>query len=84
MSNLDWGIVIGLLSLLVAIVTFTKKYLISVADFLAANRCAGRYLLAVAIESSGVGAISILALFELYYKGGFSAAWWNLMVDRTP
>jgi len=42
-----------------------------VADFLSASRSAGRYLLTIAGEMAGNGAISVVAMFELYYLSGF-------------
>ncbi len=80
MSMLDWGIVAGLVVILIWAAQTTSRYTRSVADFLAANRCAGRYVLGVAEGIAGVGAISIVALFEAYYAGGFSFAWWALAV----
>lgn len=80
MALLDWYIVLGLLVLLIVFAFFTKKYTKSVADFLAANRCAGRYLLAVAENSAMVGAAAIVAAFEEFYYGGFGAVWWKMMI----
>src|SRR5690606_31597241 len=77
---IDWAIVAGLLAVIVAGAVYTKQYTQSVADFLAANRCAGRYLLCVAGGMSGLGAISIIATFEMYYKAGFTATWWVLLM----
>ena len=58
MHYLDWMMVIALLAVLIGITVFSKRYVRGVADFLAANRLAGRYLLTV---STGFGgAISIL------------------------
>jgi len=78
MSLIDWIIVIGFLVFVVAMGYRTKKYSGSVANFLAAGRCAGRYLIAVAGGVAGWGAISAVAAFELYYievvfpsNGGF-------------
>ena len=48
-----------------------------------ANRCAGRYLIGMAMNMSGMGAISILAFYEMFYKGGFAAAWWNMLYYGT-
>ena len=79
MGLIDWCIVAGLLLLLTTAAVFTKRYTQSVADFLAANRCAGRYLLSVSESMAWVGAISIVASFEMYYSVGFSAFWWTLM-----
>ena len=80
MSWIDWGIVLIFLVAMVSLALSCKKYTKSVADFLAANRCAGRYLLAVSGDASSLGAISVLAWYELYYNGGLSAAWWAIML----
>lgn len=79
MHWIDWSIVFGLLLLLSITAIFTKRYTRSVADFLAANRCAGRYLTTAQAGIVGLGAITIVANFEMYYNAGFTAAWWQLM-----
>ncbi|MHB9138278.1 MAG: sodium:solute symporter family protein [Victivallaceae bacterium] len=74
---IDWTVVGLLLSSLVALTFYVRPHVRSVADFLAANRMAGRYLLAV---SGGFGgAISIIALWEMVYKAGLPTQWWSLM-----
>lgn len=76
MGLLDWvilGVLFGLMIFIAWISSFLTK---SVADFLAANRAAGRYLLTVAQGMSNIGAISIAANFEKYYQAGFGALWW--------
>ncbi|HBR19418.1 MAG: hypothetical protein A2Y13_04480 [Planctomycetes bacterium GWC2_45_44] len=83
MHWIDWMIVILFILLMMAGALYTRKYTRSVADFLAANRSAGRYLLAVAGGMASIGAISILGYFEMYYQGGFSIAWWGLMALPT-
>jgi SSS family solute:Na+ symporter len=67
---------------LTGIALFTKRYMRSVADFLAANRCAGRYLLVMADGAAAIGAVSIVAQFEKFYSAGFAAQWW--MILMTP
>jgi hypothetical protein len=42
---IDWTIIVLLLGSLIGITTYAKRYMRSVADFLAANRLAGRYML---------------------------------------
>lgn len=81
MHAIDWCIVAGLLAVIVTTAVATKKYTQSVADFLAANRCAGRYLLCISQGMAGLGAISIVAFFEMFYKAGFTADWWMLMMS---
>ncbi|MCF6174675.1 MAG: sodium:solute symporter family protein [Victivallaceae bacterium] len=82
MHFIDWAIVGALLIGIVWAAIYTKKYTESVSDFLSANRCARRYLLCISSGMSGIGAISIIAMFEMYYAAGFTAAWWALMM--TP
>lgn len=50
----------------------------SVADFLAAGRTAGRYLVSIGQWIAGLGAITIIANFEMNYKAGFAMSWWGL------
>ena len=58
---------------------FTKIYMHSVADFLAANRCAGRYIICVADGMADLGAVTFIFSFEMYFFSGFSPYWWSLM-----
>ena len=76
---IDWTIVACFFIIITSLAVFTKRYTKSVADFLAANRCAGRYLLAVAGTTSAMGAISVVGAWEMYYRVGFSIKWWALM-----
>ena len=77
---IDWMILVGLIGFICFTAYGTKQYMRSVADFLSANRCAGKYLLGVADGISGLGAVSIVALFEMNFKAGFTASWWKLML----
>ena len=80
MHWIDWIIVFGFMAVLSAVAIYVKRFNKGVADFLAANRCAGRYLLSVSQSMGAVGAISFAALFQQYYAAGFSAIWWILML----
>jgi hypothetical protein len=75
----DWAIVAGLLGLMTFAALSTRKYNKGVVDFLSAGRCARKYVLGVAEGLSCVGAITIVAWFEAYYRGGFSVAWWTMV-----
>ena len=79
METIDWIIVLASVGFVLITVLTTKKHTKTVADFLAANRCAGKYLLAVAEGAAGLGAISIIALMQMYYENGFTATWWGFM-----
>lgn len=75
----DWAIMGSTIAFITAVAISTKKYTRSVADFLAANRLGGRYLLTVSNEMAGVGAISFIMNFELHYTSGFANLWWKLI-----
>jgi Na+/proline symporter len=75
----DWVIVAGLLGLMTFAALSTRKYNKGVVDFLSAGRCARKYVLGVAEGLSCVGAITIVAWFEAFYRGGFSVAWWTMV-----
>ncbi|MFA5042706.1 MAG: sodium:solute symporter [Kiritimatiellia bacterium] len=74
---IDWSIIVGLFVALTWLTLATKKYVRGVADFLAANRLAGRYLLCV---SQGLGgSIGTIAGWEAAYAAGLPPAWWAMM-----
>lgn len=79
LSWIDWTIVFGVTAFFVFMAWYTKRFTRSVADFMAANRCAGRYVLAVAYGISSLGAITVIAEFQKYYKAGFTAVWWSFI-----
>ena len=78
---LDWGIVAAFLVGLTIAAHKTKKYNTSVADFLAANRCAGRYILGVSDAMAGIGAITVVGMFEAYFNSGFTFVWWGILMN---
>jgi len=75
---LDWGIVAFALTFMIGGVYISKNLMRSVADFLAAGRTAGRYLVSVGQWIAGLGAITIIANFEMNYVAGFTMSWWGL------
>jgi len=80
LTALDWAIVAALLSLLVGVAAATRRYTRSVTDFLSADRCAGRYLLTLSEGLTALGLVGTVANFEKFYKAGFAASWWGLML----
>ena len=77
-APIDWAIVVAIYAILVAGVLFSKRYMRSVADFLAAGRSAGRYLLSVSAGIAGIGAITIVGNLEMNFEAGFAMSWWGL------
>ena len=77
LSLIDWLIVCVPLIVIGWVTWYCKRYTKSVADFLAASRCAGRYLLCVAGAEAGYGVISTIAGMEVFQKAGFTLTWWT-------
>jgi solute:Na+ symporter, SSS family len=80
MQWVDWTIVGALLGVVFITGILTKKYVRGVADYLSANRCAGRYLLTVAQGMSGISAVALVANYEKFYSAGFPAFWWQQLL----
>jgi len=66
------------IGVMVSGVFISKRHMQSVADFLAAGRTGGRYIVAVSAGVANLGAITTIAFFEQNYLAGFTMAWWNL------
>ncbi len=77
MHFLDWIIVIVPLICIFLITRATARYNRSVAGFLSAERCAGRYLICNARGEAGHGAISAVAVFQVIYTSGLTLNWWS-------
>ena len=81
MHLIDWGIVVALTVILTFSAIFTKRYTRSVADFLAANRCGGRYLISVAGGMAGLGVITMVLWFQIGFDAGFTSKWWPILQE---
>lgn len=79
MQPIDWTITIVFIAALIGVLIYCHKFVKSSADFLAANRCAGRYLLTITSGMAGIGVISFVASFEQTFVAGFSSVWWSFL-----
>lgn len=77
MTLLDWLIVAAVAAAVLALGAFTRGFMRSVADFLAAGRSAGRYLITISYGVANIGAITVLAFFEQNYEAGATLLWWE-------
>ena len=77
LDPVDWLVVLIPLLLVICIAIKTQRYVKSVADFMTAGRAAGRYLVCNASMEAGMGAITIVACFQMYYVSGFAMGWWR-------
>ena len=71
-------LVIGIPFIAILVVTFfLRQYTRSVADFLAASRCAGRYLISTAIAETGSSVMALMIGLEVFSRTGFSLRFWE-------
>jgi SSS family solute:Na+ symporter len=77
MRAIDWILVATTLALVLGFAAYTRRFVRSVADFLAAGRCAGRYLLANARGESDSGLTNTMSKFEMILIAGFVLNFWE-------
>lgn len=80
MQWIDWAVIAALIGVVLGTGLFTRRYVRGVADYLSANRCAGRYLLTVAEGMAGLSAVLLVANYEKFYSAGFPAFWWQQLL----
>ncbi|MFT5234393.1 MAG: SSS family solute:Na+ symporter [Candidatus Krumholzibacteriia bacterium] len=81
MASLDWLIVAAVFIGVIALGIFTQRFMRSIADFLAAGRSAGRYLITISYGVANLGAITVLAFFEQNYAAGATLMWWEALLQ---
>jgi len=79
LSWIDWAIIAAAIVAVRMVSWSTRSLMRSVADFLSANRVAGRYLLTISGEMGNFGVISLVAGWQAFNSAGFSTIWWPLM-----
>jgi len=79
LSGLDWTIVAAFVAVLVGFALHSRRYMRSVAGFLSAERCAGRYLVTVAYNMAQIGVITLVWYFQIGYDVGFTQIWWGYL-----
>ncbi|MFA6931267.1 MAG: sodium:panthothenate symporter [Lentisphaeria bacterium] len=77
MSLIDWLIVIIPVLFVVGMGIYSRKYLRGVADFLAAGRVCGRYVISVGDIANALSIIGLVAYVEVHYKTGFALVFWQ-------
>ena len=82
MSWIDWLIVITPLTLIIWLSFYSKRYARNVVDFLAAGRCAGRYVIRIGDMMGALSVVTIIAASEQNYATGFGITFWNSIL--TP
>ena len=80
---IDWTILAALFVVLNVSGFLCRRHIRGVADFLVAGRGVGRYLGVGAASMTGVGAVTILAMWQLNYKAGFVGQWWLMLTPAA-
>lgn len=79
MHWIDWLITIVPVLFVLGLAVYCKKYIRGVADYLAAGRVAGRYVMCVAGLESGAGVMALVAMSEAKYQTGFAMDFWSVI-----
>ncbi len=74
---LDLAIIFVIVFGMIAVARYSAGYMKSVADFLAANRMAPKYLLTVA--TGGTGSVGMIAAWQMLNNAGLSTDWWGTL-----
>jgi SSS family solute:Na+ symporter len=82
LTSIDWAIIVGMLTFMTVMAIISNRYTKSVSDYLTAGRSGGRYMMTMASGMVWLGAINVVAMFELYHSAGFNAMWWIMLT--TP
>lgn len=77
LTLLDYAIIGIPLALVLAVSLLMRRYNNTVADFLAADRSAGRYLITTAASHLGAAVMLMVASLEVFSRTGFSMGFWN-------
>ena len=80
MHWIDWLIMIVPFLTVLWLAVYSGKYVRGIADFLAAGRVAGRYVIAVGDVASGLSVITIIALVEAKYQCGYGMSFWETLM----
>ena len=77
MHWVDWAIMLVPLLMVLGMAFYSGRYVRGVADFLAAGRVAGRYVMSVGDLISGLSVITLVALCESKYQTGYGVEFWG-------
>ena len=77
MAWFDWLILIVPVCLVMWAGLRTRRYVRGAADFLAAGRLCGRYVLSMGYAANAIGVITLVTFLEIHYKTGFSVGFWS-------
>ena len=77
LTALDIAIIAIPLGIVLFVSIYLQRYMKSVADFLAASRCAGRYLICTAGAETGASVMAMIIALETFSRVGWSLTFWE-------
>ncbi len=77
MGLINWLIVVVPVLFVIGVGLYARKYIHGVADFLAAGRVCGRYVICVGDIANALSIIGLVAYVEVHYKTGFALVFWQ-------
>ena len=77
LTTLDLTVAILPLMAILIVTWYMQRQMRSVTDFLAANRCAGRFIICTAVAETGAVITVMISELEIFSKAGFSLQYWN-------
>ncbi len=77
---LDWVIVVVPVLFVLSMAAYSRRYVRGVADFLAAGRVAGRYVICVGDMEAGLSVITLIGLCEREFQCGMAVGFWGKLV----
>lgn len=80
MHWIDWCITIIPVGFVMWLAVYSRRYARGVADFLAAGRVAGRYVISVGDLEGGLGLYTLVMLVEVNYQTGYALSFWEYLV----
>ncbi len=83
MHWLDWCIMVIPVLGILGVAIYSRHYVRSVVDFLAAGRVAGRYVLAVGDLAMALSVITLIGSCEANFKTGFAVGYWGAIASQV-
>jgi len=77
LGAIDWILLALPVVLVIGCAIYTRRYIRSVADFVAGGRVAGRYLIANAKGEAASGVANTMSKFQPLLTAGFVLGWWD-------
>ena len=77
MHLIDWLVMLIPLTICAGIAIYSRRFVRSVADFMAGGRNAGRFLICAARSEQGAGAGVYVSMFQAFAVAGFVNGWWG-------